>query len=280
MSELATLQRWLTSIIVRPGALPEKIRAADSMYDIDHTRVIRSSPELSGPDRIHIYARGYVLRLMECLRAEYPVLRNLLGEELFDMFAHAYLAHRPSGSYTLFDLGSSFPAFLAASRPRQFSSGDEQKKYDLPVELALLERARAEVYRSPGTEGREETDPDGEAMFFFMEQGHIRVSPCLRLLTVQFPLIDFIKAVERGEQPPVPPVQQTFVAVSRKNYTVHMRELEAWQWYFLKATGETGSLTQAAAVSAAQSGRAEEVILADLMLWLPVAFGLGYLYRA
>jgi len=280
MSELATLQRWFTSIIIRPGKLHEKILAADRRFEIDNTETIRSSPGMPGHERIQIYARGYVLRLMECLRADYPALRNLLGDELFDTFAQAYLVHKPSDSYSLFDLGNSFPDFLRASRPDLTAlPPDERTKFDLPVELALLERAKADVYRSRGVEEKEEDMLYESAGFFFFENDTLRTSPCLRLLKLQFPLIDFVKAVERGERPPVPQVHPELVAVGRKNYVIHMQALEPWQWHFLAALGNTGDYMQAIRTGAALSGTPEEAVLADLMLWTPVAFELGYMCR-
>lgn len=43
------------------------------------------------PARLDIYARGYVLRLLECLRAEFPILLALVGDQVFEMFASSYV---------------------------------------------------------------------------------------------------------------------------------------------------------------------------------------------
>lgn len=279
MSELATLQKWLTSILIRPGHLHDKILAADRTYNLNNTDVIRSSPTLSSEERIQIYARGYALRLMECMRADYPALQNLLGDELFDTFAQAYLVRRPSNSYSLFDLGHDFPAFLKASRPNDSAATlEEQQKFDLPIELALLERARAEVYRSRGTEDKKQSVAQDHSLFFLFDTEQLSVSPCLHLLDLQFPLINFVRAVERGEQPSIPAPQHTLVAVSRKDYIIKMQELELWQWHFLKALENTGNYMQAVAISAQMSATSTDTIFANLMLWIPVAFTMGYVY--
>jgi len=68
MSELATIQRWLTSIIVRPGTLNDKIQLADDHYKLKNERVIRQSGRLASAEKIEIYSRGYFLRLLECIR--------------------------------------------------------------------------------------------------------------------------------------------------------------------------------------------------------------------
>lgn len=267
--------------MIRPGQLHDKILAADRTYHVNHTHVIRSSAALSGQERIQIYARGYALRLMECMRADYPALQNLLGEELFDTFAQAYLVHRPSSSASLFDLGTDFPAFLRASRPNSSAyTAEEQQRFDLPIELAQLERARAEVYRSRGVEEKQKNLYQDHALFFLFDSEHLSVSPCLRLLEQQFPLISFIKAVERGEQPSIPSPMPTFVAIGRADYIVKMQELELWQWHFLKALETTDDYMQAVAASAQLSNTPTETVLANLMLWIPVAFNLGYVCKA
>ena len=53
---------------------------------------------LPADDRLDIYARSYVMRLAECLRAEFPVLRALIGEPVFDLFSGGYLSARPPSS--------------------------------------------------------------------------------------------------------------------------------------------------------------------------------------
>lgn len=278
MSELETLQRWLTSIIVRPGALRDKIAAADAAYNVAASDVIRPSEAMSSHDRISIYARGYALRLMECMRAEYPALRNLLGEQLFDTFVQAYLVRLPSHSYSLFDVGAHFPAFLQASRPSSSTTAEQQQQFALPVQIAQVERAKAEVYRSKGTEGS--APAPAPTAFFFAETDALGTPPCLRLLELDFPLIAFIKAAEQGEQPPIPLIQCTWLAISRRNYSVTMREIEAWQWHFLKALQHTGSYAQAIATSAEASNTPKDTILANLVLWVPIAVQQGFLWYA
>ncbi len=280
MSELAALQRWFTSIVVRPGRLYDKILAADHTYSIDNTIAVRSSPEVSGVERIQIYARGYVLRLMECLRADYPVLRSLMGEEVFDMFAQAYLGSLPSSSYSLYDLGYHFPDFLEASRPRDNGdTAEQQSQFGLPIELARLERARAEVYRSKGVEGGREHATLDQPVFFMPDATPLAVPPCLRLLHLRYPLAGFVRAVERGEEPPVPALCESMVAISRRNYVAHMQDLEPWQWYFLREFASTGDYVRAVEAASLHSSVPHDAIWADLMLWIPAAISFGYLHK-
>ncbi|MBW4889275.1 DNA-binding domain-containing protein [Mucilaginibacter sp. HMF5004] len=275
MSELANIQKWLTSIIVKPGSINDKIIMADQHYGLRHTEVIKPAPNFSSGEKIGIYARGYVLRLMECMSAEYPALQHLLGKELFETFVKAYLVHSPPSSPDLYNLGANFAAFLKASQPKNADSN----MFDLPVEVTLLERAIAEVSRCKGLEGTsQETETDDTVLYLF-NTSTIRSSPCLMLLKLQFPLAGFVRSVQRGEEATTPLTGESFTAISRKDYIIHMHDMETWQWQFLKALQDTNDYMSAINSTADVCGMANSTVMADLMLWIPVALKFGYIYR-
>ncbi len=276
MNKLETTQRWLTSIIIRPGRLHDKIIAADKTYQLDTEKMIRASATLSPENRINVYARGYVLRLMECMRADYPVLLHLLGEELFNTFVQAYLVNVPSHSPSLYDLGENFPAFLKASQPQE-SEGEDAGMFDLPVELAQVERTRVEVERSKGLETEQTNNPD-DSLFHFLGTSDYNVSPCLRLLELQYDVLAFIKAVERGKEAETPVQKINYLATSRKNYAVNLQQLEAWQFRYLNALTTSKDHNAAIKTAATESNIPEESIMADLLLWIPVAKEYGYVF--
>jgi len=278
MSELVTLQRWLTSIMIKPGKLSDKIRLADKTYHLDNTKVVRATARMTSGQKIGIYARGYVLRLMECMEAEFPALRHLLGEELFDTFAKAYLVQVPSRSPDLYDLGKNFPAFLKASQPK--NSTTDSDMFNLPVDLATLERAIAEVSRIKGLEGLEnETETDNPMLYLF-GGASFKASPCLVLLNLQFELVEFIKDVQHGRDAQTPIKNDSLVAISRKNYIVNTHQFQAWQWHYLQALQNSGDHNSAITHTAQLCGISKDTIMADLMLWLPVALRFGYIYSA
>ncbi|MDB5138379.1 MAG: putative DNA-binding protein [Mucilaginibacter sp.] len=279
MSELTNIQRWLTSIIIKPGKLGEKIRLADQFYQLNNEKVIRPSLRSSAGEKIGIYARGYVLRLMDCMTAEYPALHHLLGEELFGTFAKAYLVKKPAASPDLYDLGKNFPDFLKAAQPenREIHNTDPSM-FDLPVELAKLERAISEVSRSKGLEGMEENKSIENQMLYLFGTVSFHASPCLQLLQLQFPLVDFVQAVQQGSEAQVPDEKESFIVVSRKNYIVHVHELEQWQWHFLTQFKATGNYLESAEFTAQQCDLEKSSLMADMMLWIPVAISIGYIY--
>src|SRR6516162_5491651 len=122
MRDLDRLQRWLQSVITHPGGVAAGVASDEArrLIDVapaDAGRVVTRSRALTALERLEIYHRAYHARLLECLREEFPVLEHALGRDVFDQFALGYLQKYPSHSYTLNQLGTCFPQFLAESRP-------------------------------------------------------------------------------------------------------------------------------------------------------------------
>ena len=278
---LSLLQHWMTTVVTERGGLGEKLRAAAALHGLNAEDVVSAKRGLSAGERLSIYARGYVLRLLECMRADFPVLRGLVGEEVFDLFAKVYIIGRPPSSPSLYDLGADFPRFLEETRPKgsRHEAGLE-RMLELPPELARMERARAEVTRARGTE---EDDPASFAPLtppeIFGGGLTLQATPCLRLLELKFPLVEYLRSADRGERPEPPEPRASFAAIGRANYRVCMEEAARWQFAFLKACGSPSPLYPAARAAALESGEEVAQVLAGLMVWLPAAFELGFLRR-
>ena len=201
---------------------------------------------LPAEERIALYRRTYALRLVGCLRESYPALRHALTPALFDDFALEYLAARPSRSYTLNALGAGWPEHLEATRPDR----DEPEPWaDLLVDLARLERTFCEVYDAPGGEGRALASvadlpaaPDAGTTASPL--------PCVRLLRARFAVGDYMLAVRRGEDPPLPAARESRLAVSRRDYVVTLTELDGAGFALL------GELAGGASVGAAAGAAA------------------------
>ena len=117
MPELDRLQRWFQAVIMHPdgvvpGVLGPNARQHMELAPGELDRVVTRSRSLTATERVAIYGRAYHARLTECLEAEFGVLRKALGDDLFRMFARAYLSNCPSQSYTLANLGKGFPGYL------------------------------------------------------------------------------------------------------------------------------------------------------------------------
>lgn len=270
-TNLGVLQRWMLSAVTTPGGVREGVRVARDRYALDATDAVKGSNRLSAHERLDIYARGYVLRLLECLRAEFPILLALVGDQVFEMFASSYVWTKPSQSPSLYDLGAGFAAFLEATRPASEPGSIEA----LPANLAALERARAEVYRARGLES-DQAHHAADVFALMLSGAALRLPPSAQLLSLAFDFADAIAAVHRGETPEVPQAKPTCYAVARSRYRVSVHVLQPWQFAFLDACGTKGLPLQAAcdAVRHTTGSEAAE-IQTDLLLWLPAALDAG-----
>ena len=274
---LSLLQHWMKTVVTERGGLEEKLRAAARLYGLSAEDVVAETRGLNAHERLGIYARGYVLRLLECMRADFPVLRGLVGDAVFDAFARAYIITMPPGAPSLYELSAGFPRFLEETRPKDRPPDPGlDAMLELPPELARLERARAEVTRAHGTEGDPAVGPLTTLELFGGELA-LQATPCLRLLELKFPLVEFVRSAARGE-PPAP--RASFAAVGRANYRVFTEEVALWQFAFLKACARPSPVYAAVQAVARESGEETGHVLAAAAVWLPTAFEFGFLRRA
>lgn len=275
---LPLLQHWMKTVLTERGSLAQKLQTALQQHELRIDDVVAEKRGLSSHIRLSIYVRGYLLRLLECMRADFPALRSFLGDPVFDAFALAYISSKPPQSPSLFELGAGFPRFLEETKPLEVASDAELTSLlDLPPELARLERTRVEVMRAPGIED----DPVGAESFspfaIFSEQITLQAAPCLRLLELKFPLVVFLRKSDQGERADPPEPRVSFVALGRSNYRVHIDEIAPWQFAFLRACEQPVSLYQATQSAARESGNEPAFLLAQMVAWLPVAAGFGFL---
>lgn len=105
MSELAERQRRFARSLLGGGAADPALLAA-----------IR--PGRFAPERLlQVYRNNVFERLTGALRAVYPVVERLVGEDFFRHTAEEYLRRHPPRSGYLHDFGQHFPGFLAAFPP-------------------------------------------------------------------------------------------------------------------------------------------------------------------
>ena len=260
---LAELQQWMLDAIVAGAAEPEAVRAR-----------IDGNGRLGPEGRFAIYSGGYRSRLLESLQNEFPALRLLVGDTVFELFARGYIAAHPPRHFSLYDYGARFADHLEATRP-----ADGGPLAGLPAAVARLERARAEVQRAEGTERSDRAWLPAEAAL--LPGLRLGLPDSVRLLRLDFDLLPLIEASEGGGEAVVPEPGETLIAVVRSGYRVRQLRLEPWRHAWLEALGSGGAdAYSAAAAAATRSGRDGGALLADLALWLPVAASLGRVTRA
>jgi hypothetical protein len=271
--DLATLQHWMQSRIVTDALPGDAAQAARTLAVHD---VVRGSPALPADARMRIYATSYALRLLECLRAEFPVLHALVGDRVFDLFATAYLSRFHSHAPTLYDLGAAFADFLDATRP---PDGAGRGALDaIPASLARLERAISEAGRAAGPESQSSQALAAPALLLLAPGQRLRLPDCVRLLRLDFDFTSALAASQRGERPSLPPAAETCIVVARSRYRVQVHALSPARFAWLEALGHDGADAMLALAHVrAAVGTAADGLVADVMTWLPIAIDAGLL---
>jgi putative DNA-binding protein len=252
--DLTWLQRWMQAAILDPEG---------AAADVDE--VLTASSVLTARQRLRIYWRGYRLRLLESMRSLHPGLVHLLGEEVFDRFAMDYLTAHPPTGYTLFRLDEGFVDHLVATRPED-DPRDRTGWPDLIIDLARLERVLTEVMEGPGTEDAPVLHPGDLPGPATMGRLRLAVAPCLRLVSLSFPMNEYLAALRRGEDPQIPRRRPVRLVVGRRDYQVTMRELAPADHRALAA------IAGGAAAGAAFRGRRADQTYALLCRWTAAGF--------
>lgn len=118
-----------------------------------------------------VYRDGYVLRLVDVLRADNAALAAHLGDEDFEAMARAYIAAHPSHHPNARWFGRGLPAFLAETEP--------YRAEPLLAELAAIDWALSEAFDAADAPNLAAADlasvaPDRWKDLVFLPQAHAR----------------------------------------------------------------------------------------------------------
>ncbi len=278
LRQLAQIQRWLQAVITHPDGVEAGIDsdAARSQIDVSPDQVedvVARSERRTSIERLEVYANAYYARLLECLHDEFPALFHAAGEEVFDGLAFGYLQSYPSQSYTLGELSRRFAEYLEETRPTDDEDADASPSWpEFLIDLVRLERCYSDVFDGPGAERMSLLDAASlrdlspEA---WMGARLVPV-PCLRLLSLRFPVHEYATAVREKRNPDLPEPAPTWLAVSRINYVVRRWTLSPVQFELLSAliAGQAvGSAIERAATLAVESGESVESLADNLRDW-------------
>lgn len=222
LSTNLALQNWLQKRIQQPHTVDKK--------QVSEQVVICDDYGISVKQRLAIYQNGYKLRLLECLRAEYPLLIKVFSTQWFDSMAQRYLSYYPSSSTNLNDLGAQFPNFLQQDRPDN-EQVEADPVFDFLISLATLERYKTETSRGQGTE---KNNLDGFELIGFstFESLQLTLAPNLRLLKTSFQLLEYLNGIKNDK--PVELIRENqYIAICRENFRTHFFQLKEWQYELL-----------------------------------------------
>jgi len=271
---LETIERWLQAVITEPEGILAGLASEEAQRNIDVSaeqieKIVTRSSTLTATQRLSIYGHAYFTRLQECLRAEFPVLLHALDEKLFNLFTFEYLKQYPSRSYTLNQLGENFPRYLAETRPDSDAPPDARESWpDFIIDLATLERAFSKVFDGPGVEGRQILDANQLLAMGQLHNARFLPVVCLKLLSFRYPVSQYFRAVRAHEDPALPQPTDTFLAMTRRSYTVLIHELTGRQYDLLNALVAGRSLNQAVNSLASTSGDDPQTLLTNALIWI------------
>jgi hypothetical protein len=253
---LLEFQRQMIADVMRPlaaeDAMRERLDDGSSMSE-RAAAYVKPNRHLSSFERLEIYNRQYWFRVITALTEDYPALEAVLGAAAFDLLARSYLAAHPSRSFTLRNLGSRLPAWLAAHP--EFA-GDRP---ELACDVARLEWAYAEAF-----DLAEVAPLDAEELARLDDGSRIGLQPHLQLLALHYPVDDLVLDVHHNQtraeaasqassevhtasEIEIPYVDRsdTWLAVHRYELVVYYRRLAPEEYELLSALQRGRSLGEA-----------------------------------
>lgn len=227
LSESDNWQQWMLNALIHPE------NTEGSSIDSK----IQSSAQLSARQCLHIYQKGYILRLTKCLAEQFPALNNALGEALFEQFARLFLQSYPSTSYTLYDLGKRFADFLESERPDK-DSEEKESWIDFMIELARYEQLHFSLFDAPGHEGNPWPTPH-------CSDQQLITQPCMALAQYRFPVAWYYHSCKSNPDVAPPGAETSRVVLVRKDFFVTTYPLTEVHFLFLRHVQQHGSINTA-----------------------------------
>ncbi|HWY67937.1 MAG TPA: DNA-binding domain-containing protein [Terriglobales bacterium] len=255
---LLELQRKFNEALTTPLNSEEGIRdrtsGGESMQAVVEG-IVKPNDRLSSVERLEIYSRSYWFRILSSLNEDFVGLRAVVGDRKFDALAEAYLAERPSRSFTLRNLGSRLESWLRANP--EYTSPHEQ----LALDMVRLEWADIECFDAPEEPPLKLTEIQGLG-----EDPALRLQPHIQLLDLNFPIDNLLLQIreendeesdeasntfsERRNRSRLKSVRKskpkpTFVVVHRTDYLVYFKRVTPEAFLLLSALRNGKTLSEA-----------------------------------
>ncbi len=189
--------------------------------------------------RFDVYRNNVAVSLTEALRAAFPVIRKLVGDEFFDAMAGAYLRKHPPSTPLMMYYGAEMPAFL-----RRF--GPVKHLGYLP-DIAKVELAVRASYHAPDS-----TPIQADALQAFPPEQMISLkltlAPTVRIVQSRWPIFGVWDKNMRDDAPQ-PQNAAQHVLVTRPGFDPMVDPLTPDQSRFLQGLGAGKSLGLALAAA-------------------------------
>jgi hypothetical protein len=187
---LSEIQRRMFEAMVTPltsdELISDRTAAGESMAEVVD-EIIKPNDRLTGVERLEIYSRSYWFRLISSFNEDFVGLRAVVGDKRFDALAEAYLAEKPSRSFTLRNLGSRLEDWLRAN-----------PTWTHPHERLALDMVRLEWVDTESFDAADDPPLALDAVQKLGMDPTLRLQPHIRLLDVMYPVDDLLLQI-RGE---------------------------------------------------------------------------------
>jgi hypothetical protein len=285
---LETLQREMAAAVMLPLTPGEEMRAESvdgrKMSDVAEGFIAPNS-RLSAFERLEIYNRQYWFRVLGALAEDFPALRAVVGAQAFEALSVEYLGAHPSRSFTLRNLGSKLPDWLAAHP--QWAG----RRRRLAIDVARIEWACVEAF-----DGAEQSPLTLDQIAALDAGSRLALQPHLQLIALEYPADDLVLSLHNRERrgaseaglkqddvhdsaAKLPRVRRrpTWLAVHRVDLSLYYRRLTREEFQTLFALRQGSPLAEALDAGFAGSSLSEKQKPQRVREWFANWAGLGWI---
>ena len=285
---LENLQREMAKAVMQPLTADEQMRERSaegrSMQTVAESFIAPNS-RLSAFERLEIYNRQYWFRILGALAHDFAALNAVIGSRAFHRLSVDYLTAHPSRSFTLRNLGSHLPEWLAAN-PKYAN-----RRQALAVDVARIEWAFVQAFDSA------EREPlTVEQIATLNADSRLALQPHVRLIALSYAADDLVLSLHKREKRQaseagirqdeaakcpvkIPGLRRrpTWLAAHRVDLAVYYRRLEREEFLTLSAMARSATLAEAIATGFADSRIPETRRAQCLQQWFATWGELGWI---
>lgn len=191
--KLARLQKAVARAVMQPLTRNEgmqRVAPGGGSMRRYAARYIKPNDRLTSFERLEIYNRQYWWRVLGSMTEDFPGLRAVLGERLFEDMCRAYLTDCPSQSFTLRNLGARLEGWLRRN-PRWIRGRKE-----LALDMARIEWADIDAFDGAAEPVLRLEELEGTPV----GKLKLRLQPYVQLLALSYPVDDLVLQVRNDEE--------------------------------------------------------------------------------
>jgi len=290
---LLSIQRHIARAVMTPLTPSERMRHVAPNGRSQRAvanEIIKPNDRLTSFERLEIYNRQYWFRILSGFSEDFPGLRVVLGDRLFDKIAQAYLKDCPSRSFSMRNIGAKFGSWLR--NPPHFAGSRQQ----LALDIARLEWAEINAFDGKRYDALRPEDFTNASP----AKLRLKLQPHLSLLDLKYPVDDLVLRVRKDSTElsiasntlserhkgkrsvsvaPLLKPTPIFLAVHRMDEDVYFLRLEQKEFAILSRLRNGKSLGAAIEGVLRKNAMPDEECLLLIQKWFQNWSALGWFYR-